>query len=105
MGTLGNQPEQDAVVSDLPTPKNDLTKWGLSEISQTKMLTFSEWPTPKVATVAATHHPDDHREVLVRVDRGDGDVADIYVHQSLFKVTFVLAELLPTTIPAVPVEM
>ena len=96
MGTLEDQPDQDAVVSDLPIPKVDLTKWGLSEISPTKMLTFSEWPPPEVAPMAATHHHDDRREVLVRVDRGDDDVAEIDIHKPLFKVTLLLAGFLPT---------
>ena len=61
-----------------------------------QLLKMRHAETPKVAPMAATHHHDDHREVLVHVDRGDDDVVKIDVHQPLFKVTFVLAGFLPT---------
>ena len=77
-------------------PSSLLDKVGTLKISLTKMLTFSEWPTPEAVPMAATRHHDDHREVLVHVDRGDEEVVGIDVHQPLFKVTVVLAGFLPT---------
>ena len=75
-------------------PSNLLDKVWTLKISLTKMLTFSEWPKPEAIPMAATRHDDDHREVLVHVDRGDEEVVEIYVHQPLLKVTLLLVGFL-----------
>ena len=45
--TLGDQPDEAVVALDSPTPRVDLTKWELTKISLTKVLSFSDSPIVK----------------------------------------------------------
>ena len=96
LGTLEDQPDQDAVVLGLADPQSRLNKMG----------TLEDQPDPDVDVLgvagsqsiptAATREHDDPREFLERVGRGAKEAVEMDAHQPPFKVTFLSAGLLQT---------